>query len=162
MNQSTSTPEQVVEQFVDGWNNRDAKQLAAIFVEDAEFVNVTGLWWHSKERIYKAHDYGLKVIFNHSTLRLIRTKVRYLSDDIAFVHARMSIVDQTGFEEHTKPEKRSNIFVFVVRKEAEGWRCHAAQNTEVLKGKETFVVDQEGRIQAINYGKFDKKNFGVE
>ncbi|MFV1885086.1 MAG: SgcJ/EcaC family oxidoreductase [Balneola sp.] len=61
-------PDELIDSFVDGWNERDAERLASIFVEDAEFVNVTGLWWHTKERIYKAHEYGLRVIFKDSHL----------------------------------------------------------------------------------------------
>ncbi|MEM6376904.1 MAG: SgcJ/EcaC family oxidoreductase, partial [Bacteroidota bacterium] len=55
------SPEAIVQTFVDGWNEKDAEKLASIFVEQAEFVNVTGLWWHNKPRIYKAHEYGLRV-----------------------------------------------------------------------------------------------------
>ena len=40
--------------FLEAWNHRDPDALAALFDKDAEFVNVTGLWWHTREEIRSA------------------------------------------------------------------------------------------------------------
>src|SRR5919199_5611878 len=88
-------PESIPIVFIEAWNNRDPNTLASIFDADAEFVNVTGLWWHDRESIRKAHAYGLEHIFDRSTLQLVRVKVKWLSDDIAVVHARMRLSGQT-------------------------------------------------------------------
>lgn len=50
-------PEDVVQRWEDAWNNADAEALAGLFAEDADFVNVVGLWWHDRERIREAHAY---------------------------------------------------------------------------------------------------------
>lgn len=50
-------PESVPIILVEAWNDRDPDRLASVFEEDAEFVNVTGLWWHDRESIRKAHAY---------------------------------------------------------------------------------------------------------
>ncbi len=52
------SPESNPAVFVEAWNNHDPDGLASIFDEDAEFVNMTGLWWHDRESIRKAHAYG--------------------------------------------------------------------------------------------------------
>lgn len=149
-------PEHIAEQFVAAWNQYDAEQLAAIFVDDADFVNVTGLWWHNKEAIYQAHAYGLGVIFNHSKLELKRTKVRYITDDIATVHARIRLSNQTALAENVPPHIRNTLFLFVVQKIDGIWFCLAAQNAEVQSGKETFIKKEDGSLEAVNYGKFKK------
>ncbi|MGQ8868991.1 SgcJ/EcaC family oxidoreductase [Myroides sp. TSA_177.3] len=150
-------PEHIAEQFVTAWNQYDAEQLAAIFIEDADFVNVTGLWWHNKEAIFQAHDYGLRIIFNHSKLEIKRTKVRYLSDTIATVHARVRLSDQTALAESETPQIRNTLFLFVVQKIEETWFCIAAQNVEVQSGKKTFIKKEDGNFEAVNYGQFKKK-----
>ena len=61
-------PEDVVVRFVESWNHRDPDALAALFDDDAEFVNVTGLWWHTRDEIQSAHAYGLTRIFKDSSL----------------------------------------------------------------------------------------------
>ncbi|MEM7659204.1 MAG: SgcJ/EcaC family oxidoreductase [Bacteroidota bacterium] len=151
---SLETPEQIVSTFVEAWNERDARKLASVFVDKAEFVNVTGLWWHNRERIFQAHDYGLRVIFNHSTLEVVRTKTRMLSEEIATIHAKLRLTNQTPQQSDQQAAVRTTIFLFVVQQSPEGWKCEVAQNTEVFSGKETFVVDEEGNRSAVSYGKF--------
>lgn len=93
---SLEGPASIASGFVDAWTRRDADKLASLFDEDAEFVNVTGLWWHDREAIRKAHAYGFEHIFATSTLRLIQVKVKSLADDIAVVHARLRLEGHAG------------------------------------------------------------------
>ena len=86
------SPEEIPALFARAWNDRDPDALASLFDEDAEFVNVTGLCWHDRESIRKAHAYGLERIFNESLLAIDEMKVKLLSPDIAVVHARMTLV----------------------------------------------------------------------
>lgn len=148
-----STPEVIPTRFTEAWNERNPKKLATMFDEDAEFVNVVGIWWHSREEIYKAHEYGLRVIFNNSTLKQGRTKVKYLSEDIAVVHTRFRLTDQTPLKD-TRPETRQTIFSFVVHR-VDGdssWSCASAHNTDIIPGKETHLM-KDGEIEAVDYRK---------
>ena len=55
----------VVESFADSWNRHDMEALAGLFTQDAQFVNVVGLWWRGRDEIWGAHD------FTHRTLLLM-------------------------------------------------------------------------------------------
>ncbi len=145
------TPESIPAVFVEAWNRRDPDKLASIFDEDAEFVNVVGLWWHDREAIRRAHAYGLERIFDRSTLRLGVTRVKRLSDDVAVVHARMRLEGQTPVGEVANPGTRTNVFTFVVRRTPEGWSCAAAHNTDVVPHAETNVVGGDGRLAPADY-----------
>ncbi|MFP4092080.1 MAG: YybH family protein [Cyclobacteriaceae bacterium] len=144
-------PESIPQLFVQAWNERDAAQIASLFDEDAEFVNVTGLWWHDRAAIEKAHAYGLQTIFQHSTLKLLRTKVKYLSEEIAVVHARMQLSGQSPVAGVEQPGTRRNIFSFVVHRQDGLWRCASAQNTDILPKQETLVRDEKGRLRGADY-----------
>lgn len=146
-------PEHVPVAFVEAWNRRDADGIAALFDADAEFVNVTGLWWHDREAIRRAHAYGLARIFDRSTLRLGATRVKHLSNDVVVVHARMTLSGQTATGDVACPGTRTTIFSFVVHRTPDGWRCASAHNTDVVPGMETNVVDEEGRLRAVDYRK---------
>ncbi len=132
---------------------RNADMLASLFVEDAEFVNVVGLWWHNRDDIRKAHAYGFEKIFGDSDLALGKTLVKYLSDDIAVVHARMRLKDQTPKGAVKNPALRQNIFTFVVQKFERNWKCVSAHNTDIVPGTESNIIDEEGNLKAINYRK---------
>ena len=144
-------PESIPTVFVEAWNARDPDGIAALFDEDAEFVNVVGLWWHDRENIRRAHAYGLTRIFNDSTLRLGVVRTRHLAADIAIVQARMHLTDQTPLGDVAHPRPRMNIFTFVVHRTDDGWRCAAAHNTDVVPGMETNMVDESGRLGAVDY-----------
>ncbi|HEX7048508.1 MAG TPA: SgcJ/EcaC family oxidoreductase [Gammaproteobacteria bacterium] len=145
------SPESIPRAFVEAWNRRDADAIAMLFDEDAEFVNVTGLWWHDREAIRRAHAYGLERIFNQSTLRIGALRVKRLSDVVAIVHARMTLTGQAGVDANAAPGTRTNIFTFVVHRTESGWRCASAHNTDVVPGMETNLIDKDGKLRPADY-----------
>ena len=144
-------PERIAELWALAWNRRDADALAALFDEDAEFVNVVGLWWHDREAIRNAHRYGLDVIFPESELTVGRVTVKRLRDDVAVVHARMRLVGQSPIGAVEQPGARTTIFSFVVHRTGATWSCASAQNTDIVPGKDTHLVDDAGRFGAVDY-----------
>jgi uncharacterized protein (TIGR02246 family) len=144
-------PEQIPVLFAEAWNRRDADALAALFEDDAEFVNVTGRWWHDRASIRAAHEYGLTRIFSASTLSIEERRVKRLSDDVVVVHARMTLAGQlpVGLIEH--PGERTTVFTFVVRRVGDRWLCASAHNTDVVPHMETNVADDSGALHAANY-----------
>jgi uncharacterized protein (TIGR02246 family) len=144
-------PESIPAGFVAAWNLRDAAGIAALFDDDAEFVNVTGLWWHDRAAIERAHAYGLTRIFSQSVLELLEVRVKSLSPDIAVVHARMRLTGQNPAAGVAAPRPRRNIFSFVVHRTSGGWRCASAHNTDVVPGAETNLVGDDGRLKPVSY-----------
>jgi len=142
-------PEDVVVKFAAAWNHRDPDALAALFDDDAEFVNVTGLWWHTRDEIRSAHAYGLTRIFKDSRLRATDVRVKRLSEEIAVVHARMTLTGQTSVGEITAPRPRSNVMSWVVHQKPAGWvlRLRPTTPTSSPEGKQTslMIVADYGR-----------------
>jgi uncharacterized protein (TIGR02246 family) len=144
-------PGQIPSLFAGAWNRRDPDSLASLFEDDAEFVNVTGLWWHDRPSIRNAHAYGLEHIFNASTLTVDETRVKQLSPDIAVVHARTTLSGQAPIGKIRQPGTRTSVFSFVARRVGERWLCASAQNTDVVPNMETNIVDDEGAFRTANY-----------
>ena len=151
MTASLSAPSDVAGAFARAWNARDADALADLFEPDAEFVNVVGLWWHSREAIRRAHAYGLAEIFPDSTLRVIRTREKALAPDVALVHALFGLVGQTPHGSVRQPGERRTVMSFVMRSGPTGWRCASAHNTDVVPGAETHVRDDDGTLRSADY-----------
>lgn len=146
-------PGEIPALFIEAWMERDAGYLASLFTEDAEFVNVVGLWWHNREDIKEAHAYGFHKIFGDSNLRLMETTVKKLDDHIAVVHARMRLMNQTPSKENETPSIRQNIFSFVVKKLEDKWICESAHNTDIIPGADTNFVDKDGNFRSVKYRK---------
>lgn len=144
-------PESIAHVFAQAWAHRDADKLASLFDEDAEFVNVTGLWWHDRAAIRKAHAYGFEHIFGASTLRLMKVKVKMLAEDIAIVHARIRIEGQSSTGPINSPGVRNTIFSFVVHRRNGSWSCASAHNTDIVPHMETNLVGPDGTLQPVSY-----------
>jgi uncharacterized protein (TIGR02246 family) len=142
-------PQEIPTKFAQAWNSKDARALAQLFARDADFVNVVGLWWHSRAQIERAHDYGLTTFFKDSTLSIGRTKVRLLGDDAATVHARMKLTGQLNRQGKIL-DGRSTVMVFVLQRGDSGWIVVAAHNTDVVPGKETLAA-VDGDLKAVDY-----------
>lgn len=151
------SPQDISARFAEAWNDRKPEKIAALFDEDADFVNVVGIWWQNRGEIYKAHEYGLRVIFKDSKLKTGKIKVKYLSDSVAVVHARMILRNQTPLKD-SRPETRQTIFSFVVHRvdhdPDSSWSCASAHNTDIIPGKETHLM-KDGEIEAVDYRKAD-------
>ncbi|MEO1051439.1 MAG: SgcJ/EcaC family oxidoreductase [Bacteroidota bacterium] len=147
------SPEEIPETFAKAWNDRDSYAIANLFTEKAEFVNVVGLWWHDRESIWKAHDYGLKTIFSESKMEIRQIKSMKLGEDVTLVHARMILSGQTAHDGVNSPGRRQNILSFVAKHTDQGWVCVSAHNTDVIPGKETNIVDESGSMKSVDYRK---------
>lgn len=147
-------PAQVAEGFAEAWNAADAAALAELFAEDADFVNVVGLWWTSRRRIRAAHEYGFRRIFAGSQMHLDEVRVRELGEGVAVVHALWTLTGQSpapGGEAKSAPGDRQGVISFTVQRQppdAEdddgAWLALSAQNTDRIPGAETLIAEGEG------------------
>ncbi|RVT85337.1 SgcJ/EcaC family oxidoreductase [Rhodobacteraceae bacterium CCMM004] len=146
-------PAEMPQEFARAWAARDAAALAALFAEDADFVNVVGLWWRDRGAIERAHRYGLTTFFRDSVLRVGRVAVRDLGA-VAVVHARMHLSGQIG-PDGRAAGPRSTILSFVLHRSGPGWTCVSAQNTDVVPGAETHVAEG-GTLRPRDYRASDR------
>lgn len=144
-------PEEIPTRFAEGWNERDADKIAAIFEQDADFINVVGIWWENRDDIRKAHDYGLRVIFKDSKLKVGKVKVKHPAETVAVIHARMLLSGQSNVAGQTL-QNRQTLFMFVAHKNNNGWCCVSAQNTDIVPGKETNA-NIDGSLKSVDYRK---------
>jgi uncharacterized protein (TIGR02246 family) len=124
-------PRAVVDGFIRAWNTHDMKALAALFTEDADFVNVAGTWWKGRAVIQAMHERTHATRFKDTTLVETNTTVRSVRPDVAVLHFKWELsgqLDQDGKRAMT----RHGIMQIVAVKQADGWRIVAAQNTNAM------------------------------
>lgn len=143
-------PDAAIERFVAAWNARDAAALAALFDDDADFVNVVGIWWRRRRAIEKAHDYALKRFFHDSHITIEEVSVKHLGADAATVHGRWRMEGQRAPDD-TVLDPRRGIMLLVLRRTGDGWTIAAAQNTDIVPGAETMAAS-DGGLSGADYG----------
>lgn len=140
-----AAPEDFAPAFVAAWMARDAAALAALFAEDADFVNVVGIWWEDRTAIEAAHRYALESFFADTRLAAGRTKLRRLGPDAAVLHTRLRLTGQRD-RDGSALAPRSTILVAVLARTPEGWQAVAAQNTDIVPGAETMAA-RDSRLE---------------
>jgi uncharacterized protein (TIGR02246 family) len=122
---------QVTEAFLAAWNTHDMGAFAALYSDDADFVNVYGMHWKGRDVIGESHRALHETIFKASRLSATRTEMRFLRDDVVVLHM---FWDLTGLQrpDGTPVPDRRGILLHVLERSAEGWRIVATQNTDIV------------------------------
>ena len=137
------TGEAVARAFFDRWNDGDADGIAALFIEDADFVNVVGLWWRNRRAIRKAHDYGFRRVFQRAKVEITELSLRELTPDVHLVHTVSTLDGQTGIDGRTAA-RRVAVITMVTRRGASGFEIVSCQNTDRIDGADTQVAGDDG------------------
>jgi uncharacterized protein (TIGR02246 family) len=117
--------------LVDDWNRHDMKSFGGLFVDDAQFVNVIGLWWRSRAEIQRAHEALHATRMRMSHLVATETVVHLLGPHVAVLLQRWQLTGDTGIDGVTLP-MRQGIMSLVTVKKGGHWRIAAAQNTDIV------------------------------
>ena len=126
-------------ELMDGWNRGSGEAFAAVFTEDGDLVAFDGTHFEGRAEIAPFHqelfDKWLK-----GTRLVGRVKdVRFLSPDVALMHAVGSTVMRG--KAAPSPERDSIQTLVAVRRDGQ-WRLAAFQNTRlrVMRNGITFLV----------------------
>jgi len=126
-------------ELMDGWNWGSGESFAAVFTEDGDLVAFDGTHFKGREEIAPFHqelfDKWLK-----GTRLVGRVKdVRFLSPDVALMHA----VGSTVMRGKTAPSpERDSIQTLVAVRHDGQWRLAAFQNTRlrIMRNGVAFLV----------------------
>jgi menaquinone-9 beta-reductase len=107
------------------WAAGDPEAYASVFTHDADYVTFLGS--HHKGRAAIAASYAplFKKLLAGSRLDFEITQLRYLTPDVALIHARVAVTK--GARRRTQRRTRVNTSI-AVRTDG-GWRLAASQNT---------------------------------
>ena len=139
MQKTYESGEAVARAFFQAWNQGDADAIGALFVEDADFVNVVGFWWTNKRQIRKAHEYGFRKIFQNSVIEITELKVRALTPDIHVIHSVSTLDGQTGVAGEQTETRIAVISMVAVKDPDAGFMLVSCHNTDRVDGADTHV-----------------------
>ncbi|MCA0294026.1 MAG: SgcJ/EcaC family oxidoreductase [Actinobacteria bacterium] len=133
-------PLDVASRFTKAWNDGDAKAISELFAEDADFVNVVGLWWTSRRSIKRALKRGFAEWFRGSTFTIEKLTQRLLGPDAALVLARWRIEGQLDPDGEVAGIRRGLATVAMQRLEDGTWLCVSCHFTDIAPAADTNLV----------------------
>ncbi|WP_437593593.1 SgcJ/EcaC family oxidoreductase [Sorangium sp. So ce1000] len=121
--------EQLVAAFNDAWNRHDMDAFAALQAEDADFVNIFGMWWHGRAEIRANHVGIHKTVFGKSHLASVRVETRFIAPELAVVRWAWELTGVVTPDGQPVPDMQG-ILVHVARREGDRLRILTTQNTQ--------------------------------
>ncbi|XXT20190.1 SgcJ/EcaC family oxidoreductase [Sorangium sp. So ce429] len=120
--------EQLAAAFCDTWNRHDMDAFAALHAEDADFVNIFGMWWHGRANIRKSHVGIHETVFRQSRLTSVRVETRFVTPEIAVVRWAWVLTGALTPDGQPAPDMQG-ILVHVARREGSRLQIVTTQNT---------------------------------
>ena len=123
-----ATVRSLYQQLMDGWNQGSGTAFAAAFTEDGDLVAFDGTHFHGRAEIAPFHQELFDKWLKGSRLVGQIKSVRFLSPDVALMHA----VGGTVLRGKSQPApERDSIQTLVAVQQAGEWRLAAFQNTRL-------------------------------
>jgi uncharacterized protein (TIGR02246 family) len=119
--------------FADAWNRHDMDDFAALFADDANFVNVVGVWWKNRAEIEAAHRATHETMFRDSRLGGVVSSVIELAPGLVSVHYKWTLTGASA-PDGSPAGVREGILLLIAKEEPSGWRIKVAQNTDIVPG----------------------------
>lgn len=143
-------PTDLVREFAVAWDAKDAEAIGELFVEDADFVNVVGLWWTGRRSIVKAHKFGFRHAFADARLTITKVSQRDLGDDVAVVLAQWQMSGQVDPDGEPADPRRGVISATLVKLADGSWIGVSCQNTDIAMAADTNV-SRAGTLTPTSY-----------
>ena len=124
--------------LIAAWNRGDAAAFASPFAEDATFISFEGTELSGREAIAAFHEALFRKQLKGTRLEGDVRFVRFLSPDIAMVHARCGVV-LAGRERPIA--SRESMQLFVCTRRSAQWRIDAVMNARRLTLEQQLFAD---------------------
>jgi uncharacterized protein (TIGR02246 family) len=116
------------QQLMDGWNQGSGDAFAAVFTEDGDLIGFDGTHFKGRQEIAPFHQQLFDKWLKGSRLVGEVKDVRFLSPDVALMHA----VGGTVMRGKSEPvPERDSIQTLVATRQDGEWRLAAFQNTRL-------------------------------
>jgi uncharacterized protein (TIGR02246 family) len=125
----------LIKAFVDSWNRHDMTMLAALFAEDADFVDVFGNWFKDRVAIEQALTQRHANVFKDSLFTEKDFAVRFVKPDIAIVHSVIELSGGIDRQGHQLPPGLG-VVTAVIQGVDGSWLIIALQNTTIANPTE--------------------------
>lgn len=120
--------------FDEAFNRHDADAVAALYTDDAEFVNVVGMCWRGRTEIRRGTAFVLANIFQNTTIQTDSVSIRFPTHDTAIAVIAQHTVGSFVLPDGTRISSTNNRLTFFLVKVGGRWLIAGGQNTEIRPG----------------------------
>ncbi|MBO1281344.1 SgcJ/EcaC family oxidoreductase [Acinetobacter nosocomialis] len=138
MSQHIINPEDIPLAFQAAWNNHDMKAFAALFHQDATFVNRFGHYVKGIDEIIALHQPIHDTIYSDSTLENELIDVTSLTNDICISHFWSRLT--AGLAHPQGPHQIDTLLLTVLVKQNNSWCIQALENVTLTNPRTGEII----------------------
>jgi uncharacterized protein (TIGR02246 family) len=116
---------ELINQQVKGWAAGNPEVYAAVFTSDADYVTFLGSHYTGREAIAASYVPLFRKLLKGSRLQIDVTRVRFLTPDVALIHANATVVKKARQRNRRNARVNTSVAVRIDGR----WRLAASQNT---------------------------------
>ena len=117
----------ILNQLESAWNTSDSKSFAAVFAEDANFIQMFGGQLDGRIAIEASHLHIFETIYKRSHADFLLQSVRYVRPDVAIVFVKAHLQFCEGNESRDLDARPT----LIIAKDQGKWQIVAFQNTRI-------------------------------
>ena len=125
--------EEIVRQWQQMWNAGDMRSTARLFCEDADFVNVRGSHWHTRDEIVLEHVRRHELQLKGSFFTPLAITQQCIATDIALLHIKWRITGDHDLDGAGRPPRVGVLSWLMLRDAESGWRIRSSHNTHITE-----------------------------
>lgn len=144
----------VVKKFDTAFNQKDPKAFAAVFAEDADFVNWFGQPARGRQKIEEFHIPVLKQIHRTSVQKVTQSNIRFIKPDIAAVDVLWEVTGMTSPDGKPLPN-RKGLMVWTMSKENGQWWIKVFHNINIDPPMKGSPMEREAEIRRLEMVEHD-------
>jgi uncharacterized protein (TIGR02246 family) len=117
----------ILQQIEAAWNAYDSVSIAALFAEDANFIQIFGGQLDGRTAIEAAHRVIFNTIYKGSHASFMLRSIRFVRPEVAVVFALAHV----EFKENNETREIETRPTLIVVKEQAKWQIVTFQNTKI-------------------------------
>lgn len=117
----------VLAEFIEAWNQHDAKAFSMVFAVDADFTNVVGNGAHGRADVEKFHAPLFATSLKDTHQTMTKTEIRFITPDVASVDAWWEMTGARSPAGQDIP-LRMGLLNFVMTRERATWTITVMHN----------------------------------
>jgi uncharacterized protein (TIGR02246 family) len=112
------------------WNQHDMIGLAELFVDDAQWVNIVGMYWPSKAALVTGHTVFHRTFFQTTDIELRNVEIRNIAPDVSVAVILLKVGPFTPPDGTPRPASENRLSIILTKHDGR-WRIVHGHNTVV-------------------------------
>jgi uncharacterized protein (TIGR02246 family) len=112
------------------WNRHDMTALAELFADDAQWVNIVGMYWPSKTALVSGHTVFHRTFFQTTDIELRNVEIRNIAPDVCAAVVLLKVGPFTPPDGTPRATSENRLSIVLTKRDGR-WRIVHGHNTVV-------------------------------